>query len=99
MPPGRPSSSLWTFGLRVEWGCRARLGASLRAAVLSKHATFIWLLCSINSISLNILRCFYLHRPSVCVKEEWLNAVTSLSEMFFDGFEIWGSIFGQLMEI
>ena len=84
MPAGRPGSILWMCGV----GYKESLGASLKAAaVLSKHHFLFKVVFSIyKTCSLNILRCFYLYLLNVSVKEECLNEMMSLYDIYFDGF-------------
>lgn len=95
MPAGRPGSILWMFGLSAEWGYKESLGASLKAAaVLSKHHFLFKLVFSIYiTCSLKILRCFYLYLINVSVKEECLNEMMSLYDIYVNSFLIWEDIF------
>lgn len=76
------------FGLSAEWEYKESLGASLKAAaVLSKHHFLFKLVFSTHiTCSLKIFRCFYLYLLNVSVKEECLNAMMSLYDIYFDSF-------------
>ena len=73
---------VWSGGTNKVWGPLFKA-----AAVLSKHHFLFKVVFSIyKTCSLKILRCFYLYLLNVSVKEECLNEMMSLYDIYFDSF-------------